>query len=238
MPSHKSFFQFVCLFPSLLSCVFWMSLNYPWTYLGHFCNSESLKPLLITREKENWEDRIAKFAKSSSQALLLDDVWKILHLLQQFQTVTDNQESVETFSQLQIVLGNFRPPTPISNTGTWKQWSWILWTLADIYEGFQKFQHSSRTELHMTHITSNSSWVSLKLCLLFYVVSVCQTFYVGAKCHGCDVSIKELSVLWNTQQKFHSRHPCSVLKWCCIWDQRFEVLGGCYLLHSWDLWLQ
>jgi hypothetical protein len=77
--------------------------------------------LLITREKENWEDRIAKFAKSSSQALLLDDVWKILHLLQQFQTVTDNQESVETFSQLQIVLGNFRPPTPISNTGTRKQ---------------------------------------------------------------------------------------------------------------------
>jgi hypothetical protein len=77
--------------------------------------------LLITWEKEDWEDRIAKFAKSSSQALLLDDVWKNLHLLQQvqqFQTVTDNQESVETFSQLQIVLGNFIPPTPISNSGT------------------------------------------------------------------------------------------------------------------------
>jgi hypothetical protein len=77
--------------------------------------------LLIAWEKEDWEDRIAKFAKSSSQALLLDDVWKILHLLQlvhQFQTVTDNQESVETFSQIQIVLGNFRPPTPISNSGT------------------------------------------------------------------------------------------------------------------------
>jgi hypothetical protein len=77
--------------------------------------------LLITWEKEDWKDRIAKFAKSSSQALLLDDVWKILHLLQQvqqFQIVTDNQESVETFSQLQIVLGNFRPPTPISNSGT------------------------------------------------------------------------------------------------------------------------
>jgi hypothetical protein len=39
--------------------------------------------LLIAWEKEDWEDRIAKFAKSSSQALLLDDVWKILHLLQQ-----------------------------------------------------------------------------------------------------------------------------------------------------------
>jgi hypothetical protein len=71
--------------------------------------------LLITWEKEDWEDRIAKFAKSSSQALLLDDVWKILHLLQQvqqFQAVTDNQESVE------IMLGNFRPPTLISNSGT------------------------------------------------------------------------------------------------------------------------
>ncbi len=89
--------------------------HYSWTYLGHFCNSEGLKPLLITWEKEDWEDRIAKFAKSSSQALLLDDVWKILHLLQQvqqFQAVTDNQESVE------IMLGNFRPPTLISNSGT------------------------------------------------------------------------------------------------------------------------
>jgi hypothetical protein len=37
-----------------------------------------LRPSLITWEKEDWEERIASFAKSSSQALLLDDVWKIL----------------------------------------------------------------------------------------------------------------------------------------------------------------
>jgi hypothetical protein len=40
-----------------------------------------MRPSLITWEKEDWEDMIASFAKSSSQALLLDDVWKILHLL-------------------------------------------------------------------------------------------------------------------------------------------------------------
>lgn len=113
-----SFSLFVCF---LLFCLVCFECHYSWTYLSHFCNSESLRPLLIAWEKEDWEDRIAKINKSSSQALLLDDVWKIFHLLQQvhqFQTVADNQESVETFSQLQIVLGNFRPPTPISNSGT------------------------------------------------------------------------------------------------------------------------
>jgi len=98
------------------------------------------------------------------------------------------------------MLRNFRPPTLISNSGTWKQWSWILWTLADIYEGFQ---HSSGTKLHMTHLCWSQmcwSWcinkrivsIVLKLCCIsefetlpsFLCCECVSNFYVEAKCVG------------------------------------------------------